>query len=196
MFHALQNLANSAVMERATLLLNHVLASETVATERLRRGVFTSVPEAEWDFFNYQVGLVYKPTATSSLYASYATASTPPLVFEQFFPGRTVGQGVPGFASGTLDVALTQRIDRLAFAPDQAASRSDYVGNATWTMRAASVDSQTKAMAAITMRKSLRWSASRICSVVTMTPLATPAPACVTSSVLLMPLRLNAVAMR
>ncbi len=37
MFHALQNLTNSAVMERATLLLNHVLASETVATERLRR---------------------------------------------------------------------------------------------------------------------------------------------------------------
>ena len=38
---------------------------------------------------------------------------------------RTVGQGVPGFASGTLDVDLTQKIDRLAFAPDQAASRSD-----------------------------------------------------------------------
>ena len=66
-------------------------------------------------------------------------------------PGRTghflrqelvlsVGQGVPGFTTGTLDVALTQRIDRLAFAPDQAASRSDYVGNATWTMRAASGD--------------------------------------------------------
>jgi catecholate siderophore receptor len=31
-----------------------------------------------WDFTNYQVGLVYKPTTSSSLYASYATASTPP----------------------------------------------------------------------------------------------------------------------
>jgi hypothetical protein len=50
----------------------------------------------------------------------------------------TVGQGVPGFTSGTLDVALRQKIERLAFAPDQAASRSDYVGDATWTMRSAS----------------------------------------------------------
>ena len=48
---------------------------------------------------------------------------------------RTVGQGVPGFSSGTLDVALNQGIERLAFAPDQAASRSDYVGNAKWTMK-------------------------------------------------------------
>ncbi len=66
-------------------------------------------------------------------------------------PGRTghflrqelvhsVGQGVPGFTSGTLDVALTQRIERLAFAPDQAASRSDYVGSATWTLRGATGD--------------------------------------------------------
>ena len=51
---------------------------------------------------------------------------------------RTVGQGVPGFSSGTLDVALNQGIERLAFAPDQAASRSDYVGSATWTLRSPS----------------------------------------------------------
>ena len=51
---------------------------------------------------------------------------------------RTVGQGVPGFTSGTLDVDLRQSIERLAFAPDQAASRSDYVGTAVWTLRAAS----------------------------------------------------------
>jgi LPS-assembly lipoprotein len=48
---------------------------------------------------------------------------------------RSVGQGVPGFSTGTLDVALTHSIERLAFAPDQAASRSDYVGTATWTLR-------------------------------------------------------------
>lgn len=48
---------------------------------------------------------------------------------------RTVGQGVPGFTSGTLDVQLTQEIRRLAFAPDQAASRSDYIGAAVWTLR-------------------------------------------------------------
>ncbi len=53
---------------------------------------------------------------------------------------RTVGQGVPGFSAGTLDVALRQRIDRLAFAPDQAASRSDYIGIATWTLRGATGD--------------------------------------------------------
>ena len=51
---------------------------------------------------------------------------------------RAVGQGVPGFTSGTLDVDLRQSIERLAFAPDQAASRSDYVGTAVWTLRAAS----------------------------------------------------------
>jgi LPS-assembly lipoprotein len=50
---------------------------------------------------------------------------------------RSVGQGVPGFSQGTLDVALRQRINRLAFAQDQAASRSDYQGSATWTLRGA-----------------------------------------------------------
>lgn len=52
---------------------------------------------------------------------------------------RTLGQGVPGVTgSAQLDVTLNQAIERLAFAPDQAASRSDYVGTATWTLRAAS----------------------------------------------------------
>ncbi|RZJ41733.1 MAG: TonB-dependent receptor, partial [Brevundimonas sp.] len=37
-------------------------------------------PEAEWDFTNYQIGLVYKPTANTSVYASYSTASTPPTI--------------------------------------------------------------------------------------------------------------------
>jgi catecholate siderophore receptor len=32
----------------------------------------------KWDFTNYQAGLVYKPTASSSIYASYGTSSTPP----------------------------------------------------------------------------------------------------------------------
>lgn len=48
---------------------------------------------------------------------------------------RTIGQGIPGFAAGTLDVSLRQKIERLAFAPDQAASRSDYVGTANWMLR-------------------------------------------------------------
>lgn len=51
---------------------------------------------------------------------------------------RTLGQGVPGVnGSAQLEVTLGQAIERLAFAPDQAASRSDYVGSATWTLRSA-----------------------------------------------------------
>ncbi|MFN3520949.1 MAG: TonB-dependent receptor [Phenylobacterium sp.] len=34
----------------------------------------------DWDFVNYQVGLVYKPTVNSSVYISYGTASTPPTI--------------------------------------------------------------------------------------------------------------------
>jgi len=34
--------------------------------------------DASWTFFNYQAGLVFKPTEDSSLYVSYGTASTPP----------------------------------------------------------------------------------------------------------------------
>lgn len=41
---------------------------------------YTNVPETSWDFVNYQVGLNYKPTPSSSLYVSYATASTPPTI--------------------------------------------------------------------------------------------------------------------
>jgi len=51
---------------------------------------------------------------------------------------REIGQGVPGFPSGTLEINLSSGIERLAFAPDQAASRSDYVGTASWKMMAAS----------------------------------------------------------
>uniref|UniRef100_B0T178 TonB-dependent siderophore receptor n=1 Tax=Caulobacter sp. (strain K31) TaxID=366602 RepID=B0T178_CAUSK len=45
-------------------------------------GVFTitgiTYRKAEWNFTNYQAGLVYKPTEESSVYVSYGTASTPP----------------------------------------------------------------------------------------------------------------------
>jgi LPS-assembly lipoprotein len=51
---------------------------------------------------------------------------------------RTVGRGVPGVTgSAELEVTLKQGIERLAFAPDEAASRSDYVGTATWRLRGA-----------------------------------------------------------
>lgn len=49
---------------------------------------------------------------------------------------RTVGQGLPGVTTaGQLEVDLVESIVRLGFAPDQAASRSDYVGVAQWTLR-------------------------------------------------------------
>ena len=41
---------------------------------------YTSVPERTWEFTNYQVGLVFKPTASSSVYASWSTSSTPPTI--------------------------------------------------------------------------------------------------------------------
>ncbi|HYC67214.1 TonB-dependent siderophore receptor [Brevundimonas sp.] len=47
----------------------------------LPRGATVPVAEqGSWDFVNYQVGLVYKPTEDSSVYASWATSSTPPTV--------------------------------------------------------------------------------------------------------------------
>lgn len=36
--------------------------------------------DGEWEFTNYQAGLVYKPTEHSSLYVSYGTTSTPPTI--------------------------------------------------------------------------------------------------------------------
>lgn len=45
-------------------------------------GVTAGVPVAKtsWDFVNYQAGLVYKPTQSTSVYASWATSSTPPTI--------------------------------------------------------------------------------------------------------------------
>jgi len=36
--------------------------------------------DGEWNMFNYQLGLVYKPAQNGSVYLSYATASTPPTI--------------------------------------------------------------------------------------------------------------------
>ncbi|NBB65930.1 TonB-dependent siderophore receptor [Pseudomonas sp. ODNR1LW] len=43
-------------------------------------GAGVASPKGQWEFVNYQAGLVYKPTAYSSLYASYSTSSTPPTI--------------------------------------------------------------------------------------------------------------------
>ena len=42
--------------------------------------VGAAIPESQWHFVNYQVGLVYKPSANTSVYASWSTSSTPPTI--------------------------------------------------------------------------------------------------------------------
>ncbi|PIC01968.1 TonB-dependent siderophore receptor [Caulobacter sp. X] len=68
------------------------------------QGVFTSATytprKGSWDFTNYQAGLVYKPTASSSLYVSYGTSSTP--------PGISAGDQNSNTATGTGNLATTQ----------------------------------------------------------------------------------------
>jgi len=67
-------------------------------------GVVTAVTYTprggKWDFTNYQAGLVYKPTASSSLYVSYGTSSTP--------PGISGGDQNSNTTTGTGNLATTQ----------------------------------------------------------------------------------------
>ncbi|CAN7283615.1 TonB-dependent receptor [Brevundimonas sp. LjRoot202] len=65
-----------------------------------RGAAVPTTEEGSWDFVNYQVGLVYKPTAHSSLYASWATSSTPPTV------SGGDQNGVGGEGSGNLSGEL------------------------------------------------------------------------------------------
>lgn len=72
--------------------------NQTVASSS--NGVATAItllklPDASWDFFNYQIGLNYKPTPASSIYASYATSSTPPTTASgDQNTGATVAQSI------------------------------------------------------------------------------------------------------
>jgi LPS-assembly lipoprotein len=51
---------------------------------------------------------------------------------------RQLGNGVPGFpGESRLEVKLAESINRLAFAPDQAASRSDFIVSASFTLHGA-----------------------------------------------------------
>ena len=71
-----------------------------------------AVPTAEegsWDFVNYQVGLVYKPTTSSSIYASWATSSTPPTV------SGGDQNGVGGEGSGNLSGELLDPEETTSF---------------------------------------------------------------------------------
>lgn len=55
-------------------------ATATTASGVVTAVTYTNLPKASWDFVNYQIGLNYKPTPSSSLYVSYATSSTPPTI--------------------------------------------------------------------------------------------------------------------
>ncbi len=56
----------------------------------------------DWDFVNYQAGVVYKPTRNASIYASYSTSSTPPTISAGDQNGSN-GQGSGNLATTLLD---------------------------------------------------------------------------------------------
>ena len=62
-------------------------------------GVSTAAAHAQVNasFTNYQAGLVYKPTANSSIYASYGTSSTP--------PGNDAGDGLDALTTAVQSLA-------------------------------------------------------------------------------------------
>ncbi|MBA4808804.1 TonB-dependent siderophore receptor [Brevundimonas sp.] len=72
----------------------------------------TGVPVAEtsWDFVNYQAGLVYKPTANTSVYVSYATSSTPPTV-SAGDQNNSGGTGSGNLATEVLDPEDTENFE-------------------------------------------------------------------------------------
>jgi catecholate siderophore receptor len=74
--------------------------SATSANGLITGVTYTGVAKASWDFFNYQAGLVFKPTKSSSLYVSYATSSTP--------PGISGGDQSTSGSVGTGNLATTQ----------------------------------------------------------------------------------------
>lgn len=65
-------------------------------------------PEVERkdDIFNWQAGVIFKPTSNTSLYASYATAATP--------PNSLLGEGQEPNGLGTVSATLTQAVVQAA----------------------------------------------------------------------------------
>ncbi|ALJ07001.1 TonB-dependent receptor [Brevundimonas sp. DS20] len=72
---------------------------------------YTVVPERTWEFTNYQVGLVFKPTQNSSVYASWSISSTPPTISagDQNASGGT--GTVDGVANTVLDPEDTESFE-------------------------------------------------------------------------------------
>lgn len=95
-------------------VLNLGLRHDRYETEGTSMGRGQTVPtfnEGEWDFVNYQVGLVYKPTENSSIYASYATSSTPPTVAGGDQNGASGGEGSGNLAGDLLDPEETENYE-------------------------------------------------------------------------------------
>ena len=78
---------------------------KTRVTLPLLGGVRPEVKRKD-DIFNYQAGVIFKPTSNTSLYASYATAATP--------PNSLLGEGQEGNGLGTVSATLTQAIVQAA----------------------------------------------------------------------------------
>ena len=70
--------------------------------------------DREDKLFNYQAGVVYKPTAATSVYASYATAATP--------PNSLIGEGSEPNGLGTVAAGLTPAAQAAAVAALQLAA--------------------------------------------------------------------------
>ncbi len=70
---------------------------------------YTNVPKTSWDFVNYQIGLNYKPTPSSSIYGSFATSSTPPTIAA----GDQNGSG--GMGSGDLATKVLDPEDTTSY---------------------------------------------------------------------------------
>lgn len=69
-----------------------------------------TVSEADWSFTNYQAGLVFKPTPSSSIYVSYGTASTPPTISGGDQNGSN-GNGSGNLSNEILDPEETTSIE-------------------------------------------------------------------------------------
>ncbi|WP_269715052.1 TonB-dependent receptor [Caulobacter sp. NIBR2454] len=91
-----------------------ITRSSTSAAGVITGQTASTPPKGNWDFFNYQVGLVYKPVTNASVYVSFGTSSTPPTLAggdQNAVPGGT-GGGSNGQAPTTvLDPEETESIE-------------------------------------------------------------------------------------
>ncbi|TGX55091.1 TonB-dependent receptor [Sphingomonas gei] len=104
--HTLSAYAFDSITLLPSLILNlggrydHFTSRVTPPLVAGATGTFTL--EKDNKLFNWQAGLVFKPTASTSLYASYATAATP--------PNSVLGEGQEGNGLGTTNTALALAI--------------------------------------------------------------------------------------